>query len=381
MLSSLSHPEDRESDRACLLRSVGQLWMAGLDIDWMALQAGRGLRRVSLPTYPFERTRHWIDDRRDSAPSNASADEGREIEPSPTPSRGTDAPPGKTEVKTMNENLAAAASRHPRLLSRVQHVFADLSGLPPEQMSPSATFLEIGFDSLLLTQASQHLYKEFGIRIAFRELMGEASTPDLLASHLDARLPPDVAPVAPPPPPAATEPRATPSASAVGPAPASAGLLERLVTEQLRVMTQQLAMLRNEAPVDLLSVAAPPLPAPTPQRDVPAAPTPAAAPGEKPGFKPFGPYKPIDKSSDGTLTADQRRYLSGFIERYSRRTAKSKRLAEEHRSHFADPRVVAGFRLDWKEIVYPIVATAIVGLARLGTWTATSTSTCSWASA
>ena len=81
----------------------------------------------------------------------------------------------------------------------------------------------------------------------------------------------------------------------------------------------------------------------------------------KPAFKPFGPYKPIEKGSDGGLTADQQRYLSGFIERYSRRTAKSKRLAEEHRSHFADPRVVAGFRLDWKEIVYPIVATGSSG--------------------
>ena len=363
VLSSLSHPEDRESDRACLLRSVGQLWTAGLQIDWMALQAGRGLRRISLPTYPFERTRHWIDDRRESAASSAIADEAREFEPPPAPSRGTDAPPGKTEVKTMNENLAAAASRHPRLLSRVQHVFADLSGLPPEQMSPSATFLEIGFDSLLLTQASQHLFKEFGIRIAFRELMGDASTPDLLASYLDSRLPPDVVAAAPSSPPAATAPRATPSAPAVGTAtaPASPGLLERLVTEQLRVMTQQLAMLRNEAPVDLPSAAAPPLPAPTPERGLPAAPTQAPAPGEKPAFKPFGPYKPIDKGSDGALTADQRRYLAGFIERYSRRTAKSKRLAEEHRSHFADPRVVAGFRLDWKEIVYPIVATGSSG--------------------
>ena len=29
-------------------------------IDWPRLQAGRGLRRVPLPTYPFERSPYWI---------------------------------------------------------------------------------------------------------------------------------------------------------------------------------------------------------------------------------------------------------------------------------------------------------------------------------
>ena len=36
-------------------------------------------------------------------------------------------------------------------------------------------------------------------------------------------------------------------------------------------------------------------------------------------------------------------------------------MAQEHRPHFADPRVVAGFRAEWKEIVYPIVATGSSG--------------------
>ena len=42
-------------------------------------------------------------------------------------------------------------------------------------------------------------------------------------------------------------------------------------------------------------------------------------------------------------------------QRYAKRTAKSKRLTAKHRPHLADPRSVAGFRLIWKEMVYPIV--------------------------
>ena len=363
VLSSLNHSEDRESDRACLLRSLGELWVSGVAIDWPQLQAGRGLRRAPLPTYPFERSRHWIGPYRGQTTSAAGSAGLRENEPSAA-ATGDIASPRKAELEPMYANPAPAPSRHPRLLSRVQSLFGDLSGLAPEQISPSSTFLEIGFDSLLLTQASQNLNKEFGIRIAFRDLMGDASTPDALASYLDARLSPEISPSAREPvavaqAPAAASPLSAPGGSA--PPSESSGILERIMAEQLRVMSEQLAMLRGETPTHALARAMAPIPIALPPPSDKLAPAQPSDPGEKPAFKPFGPYKPIDKSSGGGLTPTQQRYLSGFIERYSRRTAKSKGLAETHRSHFADPRVVAGFRLDWKEIVYPIVATGSSG--------------------
>ncbi|MDQ2980404.1 MAG: amino acid adenylation domain-containing protein [Acidobacteriota bacterium] len=358
VLSSLSHPEDRESDRACLLRSAGQLWAAGAAIDWRGLQAGRGLRRIPLPTYPFERGRHWIGTQRE----DAFSDTGREIESSPARADRAAAPAAKTEDTMIETRPAPAASRHSGLLLRVQRVFGELSGIAPGEISPSATFLETGFDSLFLTQASQHLQKEFGLRIAFRQLLGDESTPDALASFLDAQLPPEISTPAP----RSAAAAARPSAPAAGPAPAPgpASLLERLVTEQLRIMAEQLAMLRGDVPEgpSATSVSAPP--AATPQPPAPPVeilPAPSAKSGEKRSFKAFGPFKPIEKGPRGALTETQQRYLSGFVERYSRKTAGSKRLAEEHRSHFADPRVVAGFRADWKEIVYPIVSTGSSG--------------------
>jgi len=44
-----------------LLESVGELYTRAHDIDWTAFNAGAGGRRISLPTYPFERHRYWID--------------------------------------------------------------------------------------------------------------------------------------------------------------------------------------------------------------------------------------------------------------------------------------------------------------------------------
>jgi acyl transferase domain-containing protein len=43
-----------------LLGTVARLWQAGSVIGWAGLHAGRG-RRVELPSYPFQRQRHWID--------------------------------------------------------------------------------------------------------------------------------------------------------------------------------------------------------------------------------------------------------------------------------------------------------------------------------
>jgi acyl transferase domain-containing protein len=42
-----------------LLPAMGRLWQAGFDINWSTLHAAP--RRVALPTYPFERKRHWIE--------------------------------------------------------------------------------------------------------------------------------------------------------------------------------------------------------------------------------------------------------------------------------------------------------------------------------
>lgn len=61
ILTSIPHAQDRQSDVAFLLTTLGKLWLAGVPIDWSGFYAGEQRQRVSLPTYPFERQRYWID--------------------------------------------------------------------------------------------------------------------------------------------------------------------------------------------------------------------------------------------------------------------------------------------------------------------------------
>ena len=57
---SLPHPRESTSELRCALQTLSQLWVAGKEIDWSRLHEPGSVRRVPLPTYPFERQKHWI---------------------------------------------------------------------------------------------------------------------------------------------------------------------------------------------------------------------------------------------------------------------------------------------------------------------------------
>ncbi len=60
VLSSLSPPPESESD-AGFVGSVAEAYQAGLPIRFAGLFAGETRRRISLPSYPFQRRHHWLE--------------------------------------------------------------------------------------------------------------------------------------------------------------------------------------------------------------------------------------------------------------------------------------------------------------------------------
>ena len=56
--------DNRRGDWTGLMTSLGELYCRGYEIDWDGFNRPNRRRRISLPTYPFERQRFWLDDDR-----------------------------------------------------------------------------------------------------------------------------------------------------------------------------------------------------------------------------------------------------------------------------------------------------------------------------
>jgi acyl transferase domain-containing protein len=67
VLSTVRHPQDERADADFLLDALGQLWLAGVRPDWAGFYEGETRQRISLPTYPFEHRRYWIDEAKEGA--------------------------------------------------------------------------------------------------------------------------------------------------------------------------------------------------------------------------------------------------------------------------------------------------------------------------
>jgi acyl transferase domain-containing protein/aryl carrier-like protein/N-acetylglutamate synthase-like GNAT family acetyltransferase len=75
-LPSLSHRSGSWHD---LLQALAHIYVHGADICWQEVDRGQGCRRVVVPTYPFERRRHWLgpttDTRESAAPRRQTDDD------------------------------------------------------------------------------------------------------------------------------------------------------------------------------------------------------------------------------------------------------------------------------------------------------------------
>jgi len=286
----------------------------------------------------------------------------------------------------MNDN------RKERLIQTVKTVLTELGGIDLSGVDPKASFFELGFDSLLLTQAAGTLKNRLRIKISFRQLLEELTSIEAIAVYADQQLAPDAAPAEPamahPTSPAMPEFKApspnaaalvasaapletlspvscpaSPSHSSASPGVAKTSLMERVMKDQLAVMAKQLEMLRQLTGRTSDSPGAPlanPVAAPKPNDVSSTTPAPESKAEVEP--RSLGPYRPIKTGDISELSSPQQRALNDLIRRYTAKTPKSKQLTQASRAHFSDPRTVAGFRTFWKEMVYPIVTSRSAGV-------------------
>ncbi len=212
----------RDHEAATLLTALGKLWLAGASVDWSGFYKYEKRRRVTLPGYPFERKRFWMGPASPVVVQPVSDDAG-----------------AQTDKGLGPVSLDSTVSRKKRILAMLTTMFQELSSADLSDVGPSASFMEMGLDSLFLGQASQTIEKRFGIKIAFRQLLQEMTTLNDVADFLDQKLPPDaLAAVVPP----------TPIASVEVSAPLPGQSTLDAIQAQLQALTRQVELLRQALP-------------------------------------------------------------------------------------------------------------------------------------
>ncbi|MBC8155098.1 MAG: aminotransferase class III-fold pyridoxal phosphate-dependent enzyme, partial [Bacteroidetes bacterium] len=361
ILTSLEIEKGAKTDHQALLKTLGQLWLSGLEPDWNAFYGHQRRRRVELPTYAFDKKWCWVD------PTN---DIRREVAPVVVPELPVDVTP---EIHAHRSVIM----RKDLLLDTVKTILEEASGIEMEGVTPDMSFPEIGLDSLSLTQVAVTFKRAFSLPITFRQLNEEYATLDKLVEYLDGSLPADAyqpqPPALPPVSPVVAPVQMVTPVYAVPPVTAtiSAPMAMQpvgdsalgLIAQQLQILARQVALMQGSVPA---VVPAPPVGAVPP---APVAVLSATAPVRKPVAetsadltpeeaieikKPFGATARIERQAT-QLTTTQQTFLRQLTERYNRKTAASKAYSQQHRAYMADPRVVSGFKPLTKELVYPIV--------------------------
>ncbi len=104
VLSTLPHPLEKErDDNRFLGDTLAAVWQGGVELDWQAMYKGEKRRKISLPTYCFEKRHCWPDNRQSLSQNSVVVGEESETNQQyyyiPSWSRTLPAPPQTTAIK------------------------------------------------------------------------------------------------------------------------------------------------------------------------------------------------------------------------------------------------------------------------------------------
>ncbi|MGJ8593055.1 MAG: amino acid adenylation domain-containing protein [Aquaticitalea sp.] len=339
-ISSLVIPTDNETSYHTVLSALGQLWLKGIEPDWKEFYKDQSRQKVLLPSYVFDRKLCWVDPPQSNFNINISQ---TSIESNNTIEQHTNQPLPSQMNTTMQPNRKSA------ILDKISDIIMNTSGMEIESSEYNNSFLELGLDSLVLTQMAITCKNEFNTPVTFRQLNAEFETPNLLAEHLDKILPQERFSSAAPPQGNQQTPGLLSNAAVLN----DPNFAMSLISQQLQLLGQQMELLKGNNPGSIT--------VPIPITPIINKPSESLSEDEiKEHKKPFGASPKIEKQVTD-ISAKQKTFIEDLIASYNKKTAKSKAYAQKHRTHMSDPRVVSGFKPLTKELVYPLVVEKSAG--------------------
>jgi len=170
-IASLGDTDLNEVEWVSLLKAVGKLWQWGINIDLDIFYQNEKRKRIPLPTYSFEKIRYWVDYVKKQKADNPVNDSIQDV----YENQG-DENNGPIESKSV-------------LMEKVWKIMEDISGKNIPEAALNTSFVDLGFDSLILTQIARNLTKELKVQISFRQIMENYPSISVLAEHIRTLIP------------------------------------------------------------------------------------------------------------------------------------------------------------------------------------------------
>lgn len=166
IVATLGSGAGEKDELPAFLRAIGGLWTQGASINWDAFYAGERRQRIPLPTYPFERTSYFVSPTQSYAQCSAAC---------PYASSAANSDLGRDPETASSD---ATSAKHPQtIMDRICAMISTVAGIPVDNILPTKTYIELGFDSISLMQLEVVLHKEFGVKLTWRQLLEDQSTP------------------------------------------------------------------------------------------------------------------------------------------------------------------------------------------------------------
>jgi amino acid adenylation domain-containing protein len=179
VLPTLRHPQDEQSDPPFLLRSLARLWLGGAEIDWAGVHAGERRRRVPLPTYAFERRRHWVEPGVGFGFVGATAGAGASEVEGPAA-----APPVAAAPVDLRPDLPSLyVSPQTGLEKAVCEIWCEFFGF--DRIGAHDDFFDLGGHSLMATRLASRVREVFAVELPVEGIFA-APTVAGMAARIEA---------------------------------------------------------------------------------------------------------------------------------------------------------------------------------------------------